>query len=219
MIQQEVHALMPELEERKIVSIVRGVCSKDMKEAAEAVYRGGIRFLEVTFDMASEENSRDMLRSITRLREHFGGRMHIGAGTVLTPEQVVLAAKAGAEFIISPDMDVAVIQKTKELGLLSMPGALTPSEVKTAWMAGADIVKIFPASLLGPAYVKALKAPLSQVKLAAVGGVGVENIRTYLDAGYDGFGIGGNLINRERVERHAWDELTCIAQAYADAIH
>ena len=218
MIQHDRHPLMNELEQCNIVSIVRGVRSDRIIQAAEAVYAGGIRFLEVTFDMASEENSRDTLRSIELLQKHFAGAMHIGAGTVLTPEQVEMAAKAGAEFMISPDMDVAVIHRTKELGLLSMPGAMTPSEIKTAWMAGADIVKVFPAALLGPSYVKDIKSPLSAVKLSAVGGITVDNIRTYHEAGYDGFGIGGGLINRDRVERGDWEELTRLARAFTGAL-
>ena len=168
--------------------------------------------------MASEERSRDTLRSISLLQEYFGSAMHIGAGTVLTTDQVDAAARAGAEFMISPDTDRAVIARTKELGLLSMPGALTPSEIKTAWLAGADMVKIFPAALFGPAYVKDLKAPLPAVKLSAVGGITADNIRAYRDAGYDGFGIGGGLIHKDRVERGDWDGLTRLACAFTEAL-
>ena len=217
-LQHPLHPLLPELETAWIVSIVRGVGSDRIIQAAEAVYAGGIRFLEVTFDMASEERSRDTLRSISLLQEHFGSAMHIGAGTVLTTDQVDAAARAGAEFMISPDTDRAVIARTKELGLLSMPGALTPSEIKTAWLAGADMVKIFPAALFGPAYVKDLKAPLPAVKLSAVGGITADNIRAYRDAGYDGFGIGGGLIHKDRVERGDWDGLTRLACAFTEAL-
>ena len=217
-LQHPLHPLLPELETARIVSIVRGVGSDRIIQAAEAVYAGGIRFLEVTFDMASEERSRDTLRSISLLQEHFGSAMHSGAGTVLTTDQVDAAARAGAEFMISPDTDRAVIARTKELGLLSMPGALTPSEIKTAWLAGADMVKIFPAALFGPAYVKDLKAPLPAVKLSAVGGITADNIRAYRDAGYDGFGIGGGLIHKDRVERGDWDGLTRLACAFTEAL-
>lgn len=217
-LQHPLHPLLPELETARIVSIVRGVGSDRIIQAAEAVYAGGIRFLEVTFDMASEERSRDTLRSISLLQEHFGSAMHIGAGTVLTTDQVDAAARAGAEFMISPDTDRAVIARTKELGLLSMPGALTPSEIKTAWLAGADMVKIFPAALFGPAYVKDFKAPLPAVKLSAVGGITADNIRAYRDAGYDGFGIGGGLIHKDRVERGDWDGLTRLACAFTEAL-
>ena len=212
------HTTLAELTEHKIISIIRGVTSVDVLPVANALYRGGIRFIEVTFNASSLLASDDTLQSIRLLRKKMGDKIHIGAGTVLTPVQVELAADAGAEYIISPDMNPDVIHHTKELGLLSLPGALTPTEIQAAWAAGADMVKVFPASLLGPAYFKALKAPLSQVKLAAVGGVDETNIRDFLKAGADGLGIGGCLVNNDRVSRKAWNELERSACNFVGAI-
>ena len=206
--------VMEDMLASKIISIIRGVDSRHIVDAVKALQQGGVRFVEVTFNPADEAASRDTLRSIQLLKDQFGEVMHIGAGTVLTPKNVEDSAAAGAEFMISPDMNCQVIQRTKELGLVSMPGALTPTEVQTAWTAGADIVKIFPADCMGPAYFKALKAPLSHVRLAAVGGVSEKNIAAFLQAGADGFGIGGNLVNADRVNRRAWEEITAAARGF-----
>jgi len=210
------HKLLPKILNRKIISIIRGVGTEGLAPAVEALLRGGVDFVELTFDAASEENSLLTLEGIRMLREKFGTHLHVGAGTVLTPRQVELAAEAGAEFIISPNMNASVIARTGELGLLSMPGAFTPTEVEAAAEAGADIIKIFPAGTVGPAYFKALKAPLSHVRLAAVGGVSEDNICAFLNAGADAFGIGGFLVSRERVSRGAWDEIEASARAYVE---
>lgn len=210
--------LLTELLDKKIVAIIRGVSSEEIVKVGEALYQGGIRFMEVTFNASSLRASEDTLESIRRLREHMAPDMRIGAGTVLTTVQAELACDAGAEFIISPDTNVEVIRRTKELGLLSMPGALTPTEIQTAWTAGADVVKIFPASVLGPTYFKALKAPLSQVRLAAVGGVDETTLPDFQKAGADAFGIGGSLVSRDRILRQAWDELAATAHRYVNAL-
>lgn len=210
--------LLTELLDKKIVAIIRGVSSEEIVKVGEALYQGGIRFMEVTFNASSLRASEDTLESIRLLREHMAPDMRVGAGTVLTTVQAELACDAGAEFIISPDTNVEVIRRTKELGLLSMPGALTPTEIQTAWTAGADVVKIFPASVLGPAYFKALKAPLSQVRLAAVGGVDETTLPDFQKAGADAFGIGGSLVSRDRILRQAWDEITAAAHRYVNAL-
>ena len=210
--------LLTELLDKKIVAIIRGVSSEEIVKVGEALYQGGIRFMEVTFNASSLRASEDTLESIRLLREHMAPDMRVGAGTVLTTVQAELACDAGAEFIISPDTNVEVIRRTKELGLLSMPGALTPTEIQTAWTAGADVVKIFPASILGPAYFKALKAPLSQVRLAAVGGVDETTLPDFQKAGADAFGIGGSLVSRNRILRQAWDEITAAAHRYVNAL-
>lgn len=210
--------LLTELLDKKIVAIIRGVSSEEIVKVGEALYQGGIRFMEVTFNASSLRASEDTLESIRLLREHMAPDMRVGAGTVLTTVQAELACDAGAEFIISPDTNVEVIRRTKELGLLSMPGALTPTEIQTAWTAGADVVKIFPASVLGAAYFKALKAPLSQVRLAAVGGVDETTLPDFQKAGADAFGIGGSLVSRDRILRQAWDEITAAAHRYVNAL-
>lgn len=203
--------------QEKIIAIIRGVKSSDILPAVEALYRGGIRFVEVTYTPGDVSASMDTLKSIQLLQEHFSGCMHIGAGTVLSAKDVERAEAVGAEFIISPNMNLAVIRRTKELGLISIPGAYTPTEVQSAWEGGADIVKIFPADQLGPQYFRALKKPLSQLRLAAVGGISDKNIGEFLAAGVDGFGISSALVSADRVKRDAWDEIQQAARTYVTA--
>lgn len=208
---------LEEMLDSKIISIIRGVASSGVVSAVEALERGGVKFVEVTFRPGDEKACMDTLKSIEMLKKRFNG-MHIGAGTVLTTAQVKDAAAAGAEFIISPNMNLNVIAKTKELNLLSLPGAFSPTEIETAWEAGADIVKIFPAETVGPKYFKAVRGPLPNVRLAAVGGVSTKNIADFLAAGSDAFGIGSNLVSAARVKRAAWQEIEDDAAAYIAAV-
>lgn len=211
-------SVLQEMLDAKIISIIRGVSSRDIVQAVAALQRGGVRFVEVTYRPGDAAASQDTLKSIALLKETFQAPMHIGAGTVLSVEQVDAAAQAGAEFIISPNTNTDVIRRTKELGLVSLPGAYTPTEAETAWEAGADIVKIFPANSLGPAYFKAVKASLSQLRLSAVGGVSEDNIKDFLAAGVDSFGIGSNLVSAARVQRGAFDEIEKAAAFYTAAV-
>ena len=157
--------------ENKIVVIVRGVAKEKLIPLAEAMYAGGIRLLEITYSADKSISDTDTAESIRALAEHFEGRMFIGAGTVLTADQVRLTRAAGGSFIISPDVNEEVIRETYRNGMVSMPGALTPTEIQNAHRFGADFVKLFPISNLGPDYVKAVKAPLSNIKMLAVGGI------------------------------------------------
>lgn len=207
-----------EILNKKIIVIVRGVEKEKLFPLAEAVYKGGISFLEVTYSADGSVSDQETAANIKRLAEHFAGKMHIGAGTVLTESQVELTKAAGGEFIISPDTDIAVIKKTKELGLISMPGALTPSEIKRAYNVGADFVKLFPISQLGADYVKAVKAPLSNVKLLAVGGISTENMAEYLKAGVCGFGIGTNITNKKMLAENDFEGITALAKTYVAVV-
>lgn len=210
--------IINELLNKKIVVIVRGVEKDKLIPLAEAVYKGGIRFLEVTFSADSSVSDEETAENIKMLAEHFNGRMHIGAGTVLTEKQVELTKAASGEFIISPDTDVFVIKKAKELGLVSMPGALTPSEIKQAHNAGADFVKLFPISQMGADYVKAVKAPLSNIKLLAVGGINAENMAEYLKAGVCGFGIGTNITDKKMLAENDFEGITKLAEKYVAVV-
>lgn len=138
----------------------------------------------------------------------------LGAGTVITAEQVMMAVDAGAEYIISPTTDISVIQKTKELGKVSIPGAFTPSEMVAAFDAGADIIKLFPAGVLGIDYIKALLTPLSYIPVVAVGGVNLDNVDQFIKAGAKGVGVGGNLVDKRTVYSGDYCEITKTAQAY-----
>ena len=204
--------------EHKLIAIVRGVDADRLIPMAEAMYAGGVRLLEITFSAKGTPSDEETAENIAMLAKHFAGRMHIGAGTVLTPEQVEMVAKAGGTFVISPDANPVVIQKTKRLGMVSIPGALTPAEIQTAHRAGADFVKLFPVTGLGTEYVKAVSAPLSHIKFLAVGGVDENNMSDYLKAGVCGFGIGSSLVNRKLIEAGDYDAITDLAKKYVAVI-
>jgi 2-dehydro-3-deoxyphosphogluconate aldolase/(4S)-4-hydroxy-2-oxoglutarate aldolase len=210
--------IIEEIIKEKLVVIVRGVESSKLISVAEAIYKGGIRFMEITYSADGSISDEETAENIKKLTEHFKGKMHIGAGTVLSEKQVELTFNAGGEFIISPDTYEAVIKKTKELGMISMPGALTPSEIQSAVRYGADFVKLFPITNLGTGYVKAVKAPLSHVKLLAVGGINLDNIDEYLEAGVCGFGLGTNIIDKNMVKNNDFDGITALAAKYVEAV-
>ena len=136
--------LCARLREKKLISIVRGAPTEKITKIADAIYRGGFRFMEITFDQSGKTPHAVTAEQIRIVREAFDGRLHVGAGTVMTEAQLKLAAEAGAEYIISPNVDTAIIRATKAVGLISIPGAFTPSEIAGAYQAGADFVKLFP---------------------------------------------------------------------------
>ena len=204
--------------ENKIVVIVRGVAKEKLIPLAEAMYAGGIRLLEITYSADKSVSDEETAANIAMLAKHFEGRMFIGAGTVLNESQVELTKNAGGKFIISPDVNEAVIKKSVELGLVSMPGALTPSEITAADRAGADFVKLFPITNLGIDYVKAVRAPLSHIKMIAVGGVHEGNMKDYLRAGVGGFGIGSNIVDKKLIEAEDYAGITALAKKYVEAI-
>lgn len=206
------------IEQEKLVVIVRGVAREKLIPLAEAMYAGGVRLLEITYSANGAVSDEDTAENIRMLAEHFGDRMYIGAGTVIKPEQVELTKKAGGHFIISPDTCEAVIRKTRELEMVSMPGALTATEIQTAHRAGADFVKMFPITSMGTSYVKAVKAPLSHIRLLAVGGVDLENIKDYLKAGVCGFGVGSNIIDKTMLAEEDYTGITALAKAYTEAV-
>ena len=202
----------------KVVAIVRGAESSVCTRVAEARYAGGIRLMEITYDQRSPESWEDTAAAIGQTARRFEGRMLGGAGTVTEPGLVELTHRAGGCFIISPDTNEAVIRRTRELDMVSMPGAMTPTEILTAHLAGADFVKLFPAAGLGPAYLRAVCAPLSHVKIMVVGGIDEKNVSAFLAAGAAGAGVGGNLANRQWIRDGAWDKITQAAQLLTGAV-
>lgn len=202
----------------KIIAIVRGVKPDKMLKTVEALYNGGIRLLEVTFDQKSDETIEETKTSLELISKHYSDKILLGAGTVVSVDQVNTAVKCGAEYIISPNTDINVIKKTKELGKISIPGAFTPSEALTAYNAGADIIKLFPAGLLGPAYLKALMGPLGHIPFVAVGGINVNNVKEFLDMGAKGVGVGGNLVNVKAINNGEYNKLTEVAQQYIQEV-
>lgn len=210
--------IIEKIEKYKLIAIIRGVPREKLVPLAEALYEGGVRLLEVTYSANGSVSDEDTAASVSELARAFEGRMLIGSGTVLTPEQVRLTKMAGGEFIISPNADRDVIAETVRLGMVSIPGALTPTEIVDAHKAGADFVKLFPITNLGSSYVKAVKAPLSHIKLLAVGGIDEKNMEEYLRAGICGFGVGSNITDKKMIANGDWQGITALAKMYTDAL-
>lgn len=181
------HTVFQAIIERGMVGIVRAGSPDAALQIAEACIAGGITALEVAF------TTPDTLGVLHTLRERHGDEVLLGAGTVLDAETARAAILAGAQFIISPGVNVDTIRLCQRYQVLAMPGAMTPTEIVTALQAGADIVKVFPAEMFGPAYIKALRAPLPQAPLMPTGGVTVENLGDWFASGAVAVGIGNSL--------------------------
>ena len=205
------------IKEEKIIAIIRHLGAKDAEALCEALYKGGIRLTEITFDPAGTIPAEETAKTISVLRDKFAGKMLIGAGTVLDMDYARIAIGAGAEFIISPNTDPDVIRYTKECGRVSIPGAMTPTEVVSAYRAGADFVKVFPSDTLGLKFVKALRAPLPHIPLIPTGGINTGNIADFLSAGAAAVGIGSNLSRNDLVKAGRLDEITALAEEYLRA--
>ena len=175
----------------KIVAILRGIQADDVLKIAGALCDGGVKIIEVTL------NSPNALLVIEQLNSAYGNQLLVGAGTVLDVSDSKAAIAAGAKFLISPNVDIAVIKAAKDAGILSIPGAFTPTEIVTAHNNGADIVKVFPAP--DAAYIKNILAPLNYIKLMPTGGINLANIKSFKDAGATAFGIGSSLVNNQSI--------------------
>lgn len=195
----------------RVIAIVRGL-DGGFEPLAQAMYDGGIRAIEVTFNQKDPSQWGKTTGAIRAIKETMGDKMAVGAGTVTSVELVELAREAGAQFIVSPDTDPAVIRRTRELGMVSMPGALTPSEIKQAHEAGADFVKVFPAGTPGAGYIKAIRGPLNHIRMLAVGGVNEKNAAEYIQAGCVGVGVGGNLVNKEWIANGEYGKIEALAR-------
>ncbi len=209
--QQENDAKVQKIIDGKVVAIVRGIDKENIIPTVQALYNGGIRAVEFTFDASLKIPDSAVKEYIRMTSEQFGDKMCIGAGTVLNSNQVAAVKEAGGSFIISPDTNAAVIKRTKELGLLSFPGAFTPSEAVLAYNAGADMVKIFPISSLGPAYIKNIAAPLSQIKFMAVGGVNASNAADFIAAGASCVGVGSCVVNKSIINSKDFAKIEALA--------
>lgn len=207
------------VEKEKIIAIVRGIEAEKCVKVAKALYEGGIKLVEITFNQKDPESFKSTAAAIKAISQEMEGKMLVGAGTVVSEELVQMAYEAGAKYIISPDVNLGVIKKTLDLGLVSMPGALTPTEIMTAHNAGADYVKLFPIGEFGLSYIKAVKAPISHVKLLAVGGVNPDNAADYMKAGMCGIGVGGNLANKDWIEKGEYYKITETAKQLVKAVH
>lgn len=210
--------VLQKIKESKLMAVVRAVYGDDALRLANALYEGGIDIVEMTFDQKDGDCIRKTSDVVKLLKSELGDKVLVGVGTALTVEQAQAAIDAGSEFVVSPDTNVDVIRLVSGAGVVSIPGALTPSEVTTAIRAGADMVKIFPISCMGASYIKALKAPINNVDFIVTGGVNEKNIGEFLAAGAVGAGIGGNLVSRKMIDEGRFDEITALAKEYSKAV-
>jgi 2-dehydro-3-deoxyphosphogluconate aldolase/(4S)-4-hydroxy-2-oxoglutarate aldolase len=195
-----------------VVAVVRAASGEQLVEVAEALAAGGIDAVEITFTVPQAH------RVIEKVAAKLGGRILLGAGTVLDAETARIALLSGAEFVVSPILDLRVIEVCRRYGKLVMPGAFSPTEVLAAWQAGADIVKLFPSDVLGPTYLKGLAGPLPQIRLMPTGGVNLDTIGAYLQAGAFALGVGGALVDPKLVEAGHVSEIQARAKKFADAV-
>ena len=205
------------IKESKLIAIARGLYGSRLIEASLALYRGGVRAFEVTFEQ--DKSIGLTTDAISRLTENLPADAVIGAGTVLSRSQVDEARNAGARFVISPNTDKAVIELTKQSGMVSIPGAMTPTEIVNAHTYGADIVKLFPAGVLGLEYFKAVRAPLAHIPLAAVAGITINNIRDFYNAGAVAFGISSTLYNKKSIAESDYNALIKTAQRFYEVLN
>ncbi len=206
------------IEKEKLIVIFRGVKKEQLPELLPALYKGGVRIIEIAFNHSDPNTESTTCELIRAAKELMGDKMLVGAGTVISERLTVEAYRAGAEFIFSPNVNKKVISLTKKLGLLSIPGAYTPSEIMEAYDAGADVVKLFPITLNEVDYVKNITRPLSHIPFICVGGVSPEAIPAYMEAGAVGVGTGISILKPELLATGAYDEIERLAKAHVDAL-
>ncbi len=207
------------VQQRKIVAIVRGLAPEYLVRLGHAFEEGGIGLMEVTYNQRDPASWKDTANAIEAVEKEFGDRLLVGAGTVITPEQVRLTYEAGGHYLVTPTTQPEIIRMGKALGLGLFPGAFSPSEILSAWEAGADAVKVFPVSCVGPSYIKAVRGPLSHIPLMAVGGVNEKNAADFMKAGCVGLGVGGNLVNKEWIQNGEWGKITALARDFMKAVN
>ena len=210
--------IIRDIEKNKIIVIMRGFTEEQLINSVEAMEKGGIRLVEVTFDQSEKVSHETTASYIRALSTHFAGRVRVGAGTVMTEEQVELAHAAGAEFIISPDCYAGVIKRTRELGMVSIPGVFTPTDAANAHRLGADFAKLFPNSEVKLSYLKALAVPLSHIKFLAVGGVNADNMNDYFAAGARGIGVATAIADKTSIAAGDYADITRRAKAFTDRL-
>ena len=205
-------ALLERMKAGGIVAIMRHTEASLAIEAADALLRGGVEVVEVTLNTAGATT---MIRDLVA---HFGDRMVIGAGTVLSPNGVDQALAAGARFVVAPNTDAKVIGLCNQRNVPVVPGAFTPSEVVSAWQLGADLVKVFPVSSVGPRYLRDLRGPLPHIPLVPTGGITADNAADFIRAGAVALGAGSDLVDKAVVDRRDFAELERRARAFSDAV-
>lgn len=198
--------------ESGVVAVLRAPNGEILADVAAALLAGGVEAIEVTFTVPGAH------RVIEHVADRLGDKILLGAGTVLDPETARIALLAGAEYIVTPTVNVKVIELCRRYDKAVLPGALTPTEVLTAWEAGADIVKIFPSELTGPGYLKALRGPLPQVRVMPTGGVNLQTAADFLRAGACALGIGGSLVEPKAVANRDMARIESLARQYIEIV-
>jgi 2-dehydro-3-deoxyphosphogluconate aldolase/(4S)-4-hydroxy-2-oxoglutarate aldolase len=195
-----------------IVAVVRSTDPSQLVEVALALADGGVTVVEITMTVPG---ALDVIRQV---RQVLGDRLLLGAGTILDPETARAALLAGAEFLVAPTVNVEVIRLCQRYDKLVMPGAFTPTEILTAWEAGADVVKVFPADVVGPAFFKAMRGPLPQVRLMPTGGVDLTTAADFLKAGACCLGVGGQLVEPKAIAQRNFDRIRDLARQYVAVV-
>jgi len=205
--------ILSSITEIAIVPVVRAASAENAIQAVEAIYNGGIRAAEITMTVPGA------VRVLEKVADRFGDKIVLGAGTVLDAETARICMLAGAEFIVSPALRPAVIETCKRYSKVVCPGALTPTEVITAWEAGADVVKVFPCGNVGGAkYIKALKGPFPHVEMIPTGGVNLETAADFLKAGACALGVGGELVDAKLMKDGRYDQIEQRARQFLAAV-
>ena len=196
-----------------VIPVVRSSSSNEALAAAEAIKAGGIPMVEITMTVPG---AIDVIRTVAA---RFGNEMLVGAGTVLDPKTAERCLEAGAAFVVAPGLNLDVVRLVRQRGQVVMPGALTPTEVITAWQAGADFVKIFPCGNVGgPAYLKSLRAPLPQVRMVPTGGVNLANAGEFIRAGAVAIGVGSDLVDSKAMAAGRFEVLTENARKFVEVV-
>jgi 2-dehydro-3-deoxyphosphogluconate aldolase/(4S)-4-hydroxy-2-oxoglutarate aldolase len=195
-----------------VVAVVRASSGELLADVAEALLAGGVEAIEITFTVPKAH------RVLEQVVDRMGDKIVLGAGTVLDSETARTAILAGARYIVGPTVNLDVIRLCKRYSCPVMPGALTPTEIVTAWEAGADVVKIFPSEVTGPAYLKALRAPLPHIRMMPTGGVNLKTAVDFIQAGACALGIGGSLVDPAAVASKDFAKITELAKQYVGIV-
>jgi 2-dehydro-3-deoxyphosphogluconate aldolase/(4S)-4-hydroxy-2-oxoglutarate aldolase len=199
--------------EMGVVAIMRAKSSDQLLKAADALLAGGVTAIEITM---TTPGALEIIRSA---RERYGSEVLFGVGSVLDPETARAAILAGAQFVVGPTLNLKTIEICKRYSVPVIPGAYTPTEILTAWEAGADAVKVFPASVGGPAYIKAVKAPLPQIRVAAVGGVNLDTAQDFIHSGTDILGVGSALVNQKLLDAQDFATISERARRFREEVN
>jgi 2-dehydro-3-deoxyphosphogluconate aldolase/(4S)-4-hydroxy-2-oxoglutarate aldolase len=196
-----------------LIPVIRVSSAKEAIDVADALKEGGVSFLEITMTV---QGAIDVIKE---LAQKYKDEIIMGAGTILDPETGRAALLAGAQFIVSPTLNLDLIQLAHRYSAVVIPGAMTPTEILTAWNAGADMVKVFPAAQLGgPEYLKAIRGPLPQILLVPTGGVNLQNAGAFIKAGATALGVGGELVDKKAIKDKKFNIITENARAYLKVI-